>query len=422
MIGQEFKIIFIENKAHLTPNKSLVFELLGISTIKKFKSPAFWRVKITKLIESEQRLVLEVLEYTQGTTNFTSFDNTMLMKLEAVNIISFPKGINTDWLLQCAYGGLPTEYKPQLLKRHYTQEEINIPQKNDTSNYNTIPQYVVPKPQKIMINESFFVPIKDVDFKSGSVSFIKKFKECNRTFEIRIDNEDIREEYDAVKNYFSQVLKTKKIKVFVLIELSDNDLVSCNATSPEIDKINKDFIEDVKYNYFSAIKKKNSPEALEKSVFTVSEYLDTFAADTLKSNPFYDNDAQFFEDNLKVSNSKHYRQLRFLSSKHSHHLTKLRIVHQPFSFVFLFEGDNSNYFVWETLDTKEATYIWRVGKENDLGQKLLSLNRIIKIIQTDGKNSYIKSNEDDLKRIFHDYSDINSGFIIWKDELEKLLI
>jgi hypothetical protein len=420
MIGQEFNIIFIEDKLYLTENKSLNFEQVGIA-IRKFNYPACWRVRIVKLIESEKRLILDILQYVNYNMDFTYFEKDLLVKLEAITTITF-KTIDTSGLLNSAYGGLKTAYKPNTEKEHSTKKEFTPTSEYNTSSNNFTRQYVVPKPQKITINESFFVPIKDVDFKSGFVSFNKKFKEYNKIIEIKIDNDDIQEEYDAVKNYFSHVLKTKKIKVLILIELSDNDIVSCKATSPEIAKITKDLIEEVKYNYISLIKKKTPPIHEERTVFTINEYLDIFADDPLRSTPFYSNDIQFMEDNLKISNSKHYRQLRFLSSKHAHNSIRLRVVHQPFSFIFVFNGENDFYFIWETLDTKEATYIWRVGKDDSLEQKVLELNRIIKIIQTDGKSSYIKSNKDDLTRIFHDYSDMNVGFIIWKEELEKLLI
>lgn len=35
---------------------------------------------------------------------------------------------------------------------------------------------------------------------------------------------------------------------------------------------------------------------------------------------------------------------------------------EPFSFVFLLFGNNQYHWVWNTLDTKEATYIWHIEK------------------------------------------------------------
>src|SRR5690606_31146020 len=103
----------------------------------------------------------------------------------------------------------------------------------------------VRQPHKVSIKETFYVPLKNVRFKLGGVSFDKKFKEHKKTLELTIPNYDIREEFDAVKNYFANVLKTKKIEVTVDIEITDNEVTSIEAKSPEIEKIDKQLIDNV---------------------------------------------------------------------------------------------------------------------------------------------------------------------------------
>ena len=44
-------------------------------------------------------------------------------------------------------------------------------------------------------------------------------------------------------------------------------------------------------------------------------------------------------------------------------IMKIRFVLNPFSFVFLLAGGQSYFVVLETLDTEEATYIWRTPKD-----------------------------------------------------------
>ena len=41
----------------------------------------------------------------------------------------------------------------------------------------------------------------------------------------------------------------------------------------------------------------------------------------------------------------------------------MRFVLYPFSFVFLLEGEKKYHIVLETLDTREATYVWHLSKE-----------------------------------------------------------
>jgi hypothetical protein len=171
----------------------------------------------------------------------------------------------------------------------------------------------------------------------------------------------------------------------------------------------------------SSIKMKSKVE-LEKSLFTMDEYFGAFTDGKLQSNTFYKDDKQFFEDLLTVSNSKHYRHLRFLSSRHLHQIMKLRFVHKPFSFIFLIQGDTNYHFVWETLDTKEATYVWHMNKDiNVLKMNLKKIEDVINLFKVDGKTAYIGSTNDQFTRVYHDYADHVDGFVKWKGDLESLL-
>jgi len=52
---------------------------------------------------------------------------------------------------------------------------------------------------------------------------------------------------------------------------------------------------------------------------------------------------------------------------------------------------------------------------------LEQVNETLKLIRREGKSNYISMNEENFSRIFHDYTDLDNGFISWKDELEKLV-
>lgn len=408
MIGQELKILFKQDKAYLTPNRPLTFKQLGLPDVAKaFKMPAYWTVKVLNYIEAEKRIFCEITSYQVGETTFEYRQEQLSDKLNELQVISF-SSIDTAGLLKTLSGkaGVTRPYK-------YTPIDRMPIQKTE----------YVRQPHKVSIKETFFVPIKNVRFKLGGVSFDRKFKEHKTTLEFTILNDDIREEFDAVKNYFANVLKTKKIEVTVNIEITDNEVTSIEVKSPEIDKINKQLIDNVKIEFIkSTVKKKNNDE-INKSLFTMDEYFDTFADDKIKFNTFYSNDKELFEDLLTISNTKHYKHLRFLSSKHSHEIMKLRFVHTPFSFIFLIQGVRNYHIIWETLDTEEATYVWRITKDiNVLKMTLKKIEHIINEIKAQGKSAYISSAEDTFKRIYHDYSDIVHGFIKWKSDLESILI
>lgn len=155
----------------------------------------------------------------------------------------------------------------------------------------------------------------------------------------------------------------------------------------------------------------------------MDEYLKTFASGYFKTQKLFTGEIDFFENLLEKSDTKHYKHLRFLSSKHKTDIQKLRFVHKPFSFVFLLSGIDKFHIVWETLDTQEATYIWTVANDlKDLKQVLTHTDKTINLILRDGKNEYTSRNEGNFNRVFHDYSDLQNGFKNWKEEIEKIIL
>ena len=178
----------------------------------------------------------------------------------------------------------------------------------------------------------------------------------------------------------------------------------------------------MKFEFVKQTTKKKISAEIDKTLFTMDEYFETFADNDFKSNTFYSSDKELFEDLLTISNTKHYKHLRFLSSKHSHDIMKLRFVHKPFSFIFLIKGEKNYHIIWETLDTEEATYIWHLEKDlSVLKMTLRKIEDIINTIKVHGKTAYISETEDPFRRIYHDYSEIVEGFVKWKGELENVL-
>jgi len=410
MKGQELKIIFRDDLAFLTEEVALDFNQVEISQLPvKFKAPAFWTVRVINYIENEHKLFVEVLSYQVGETEFSANQIVLEDTLISIEKVTF-KSIDTSGLLRTLHSKEPVKIlqpKPEAVYRRETliQPEIKIER----------------EPVKHTYNEPFSIPIKDVAFLSGKVAFEKKIQQLGKLISFEIANENIIEEYDAIKNYFASVLKTKKIQVVPTIVTTDGIVTSINATSNEIEKIDKSFIEEVKFEFVKTARR--SDLSGDKQLFTMEEYLETFAGEDFKSQEFFKDENDFFENLLEKSETKHYRHLRFLSSKHKADLQKLRFVHKPFSFVFLLSGIDTFHIVWETLDTQEATYIWTVDKEEkDLKKVLAETEKTINQIIKDGKSEYINRNEANFNRVFHDYTDLQNGFKNWKDEIEKVVV
>ncbi|GGG94702.1 hypothetical protein [Pedobacter zeae] len=354
MDGQELKILFNQDKAYLTPDRPLTFEQIGIADIaqKGFKSPAYWILRVRKYTEVERKIFCEVLSYHIGHTEFESNQKALSAVLNTLETISF-KSVDTGGLWDTLRGGMPSSI--------YTHR---ISTTNRATHHPAIAEFVRPV-QKQTLTKTFSIALKNVRFIAGGVSFELIIPGQNKSTGFTIINEDIREEYDSIKNYFGNILKTKKIEVTATIELSGGEVVSKSAKSPEIDRINRELIENVKFEFLKTNNKTISAVP-DRNLYTMEEYFEAFGDEKLKPGTFYDDEKIFLEDQLKVSNSKHYKHLRFLSSKHACEVMKLRFTQNPFSFFFLIQSESNYHIVWETLNTAEATYIWSIEKDPDV--------------------------------------------------------
>ena len=414
MISREFKLIFKNRFAYLIPDNPLGFERLGLKEFENTSNkPAYWIIKIINHIEPEKRIFCSVLSYHTGETEFPAPQLLLADKLKLIETVSF-RSIDTAGLLKTLAPKtiIPAKPLPEIPEHEY-ETEPNI-LRDPVQHYRSAPEHCT-------ISKTFFVPVKEIRFILGGAVFSRYFREYDQTMEFVIHNYDLREEFDAVKNYFINALQTKKIQVRASLEIDNNKIVSATASSPEIEKIDKQLIENIKFDFVRSIKKKVLTD-VDKSLFTMEEYFETFGAGNLKPTVFYQDEKELFEDIIKITQTKHYRQLRFLSDKHSYKTMKLRFVQKPFSFLFLLEGEKNYHIVWETLDTEEATYIWHAEKNiQALKQALKKVEDIINVIKVQGKTAYINTTIDPFRRIYHDYSDFVDGFVKWKGELESIL-
>lgn len=316
MKGQELKIIFKTDLAFLTEEVALDFNQVKIShSSVKFQAPAFWTIRVINHIENENRLFVEILSYQVGETKFSSAQLELVDILISIEKVTF-KSIDTTGLLSTLHSKEPVKVLPPKQEMVYRRATPILTETGFER-----------EPVKATYNEPFSILIKDVTFLSGKVVFEKKLQQFKKPIEFQISNEIIIEAYDAIKNYFASVLKTKIIQVVPTITTMDGVITSINATSIEIEKIDKTLIEEVKFEFIKVVRRKESSS--DKQLFTIDDYLETFAGEDFKKLHFFKDDHEFFENLLEKSETKHYKHLRFLSSKHKHDILKLRIVHNP---------------------------------------------------------------------------------------------
>ncbi len=265
----------------------------------------------------------------------------------------------------------------------------------------------------LTINKEINVAIESLEFRYGTIVFTYPATETNLKIEFEIQHDDIRPEFEVLKPYFVKSLKSKYIKAAIYAEIENGQLVSQLATSEDIKRIDRQIIEEVRFQFVTKpLFGRKSPDNKTDS----GQQLQT-------SHPLYESGEELLEDMLKHTQFKHHRHLRYLADNHAGHLVKIRFVLQPFSFVFLLEGMEQFHIILETLDTEEASYLWHFPKiRSDLPSRLKEIDRQLDIIRKQGRQSFLTAPPDNFSRILHDYSDAQKGFILWKDMLEERLV
>ncbi|QTE35278.1 hypothetical protein J3L18_19265 [Mucilaginibacter gossypii] len=271
------------------------------------------------------------------------------------------------------------------------------------------------------INEKIEVPIEQLEFRFGSIAFKYPIAEFHgKEVEFEIENLNVRPEFTVLKPYFIRFLKSTTALVNIRATFQYNRLVFKSASSNDLDKLNREVIESVKFRFLNKEIIKSIP-ASEENLLD-SGQLQGGQLQGGGEQLLYTNEDDLLENILALKQYKHHRHLRYLSQKHERTILKLRFVLEPFSFVFLLSGNNQYHLVWETLDTEEATYIWHIEKSvYELERSIKKIDGLLGQIRTKGRQQYLETNPEHFSRIVHDYSKDSKGLIIWKDLLEEKL-
>jgi superfamily II DNA or RNA helicase len=270
---------------------------------------------------------------------------------------------------------------------------------------------VTPLNPTLTIDKEIKVPIEELAFHYGSIVFSYLINEMNTTLEFNIENIEIRPEFEVLKSYFIKTLKSKTLLIKLFAEFEYGKVVSQLATSQDVERINKEVVESVKFQF------------LNKGILGKfpSQKHNILTSDELQNHEkIYTNGEELLNAILNSKQYKHSKHIQFLALRHESQVMKIRFVLQPFSFVFLLSADNSYHIVLETLDTEEATYIWHTEKNNDdLKRSIKSIDNQLLIIKEKGRQVFLDSNPEGFSKIIHDYFDNSSGLTIWKGLLEE---
>jgi len=279
---------------------------------------------------------------------------------------------------------------------------------------------IAPSSETVLIKELISVSFDDLDFRYGSISFNYLAKGTGQSLEFEIENEHIRPEFEVLKAYFSKILKKKTVTIDLQAEIQGGNLLSQMATSPDLDKINEEIIEIARFRFVSRTFFGNTKK--QQPGMNLMD-IDQLQSQDEGIHSLYESGEKLLDDLLKHKDVIHYRQLRYLAEKHQSNILKIRFVLNPFSFVFLLSGEEQYHLVLETLDTKEATYIWHVDKnKQELRDQLRRIDQQLSLIRNEGRQAFLESQPMNFSRILHDYTDEQKGYILWKDLLRERLV
>lgn len=265
----------------------------------------------------------------------------------------------------------------------------------------------------LTIEKKIKVPIEELEFHYGSVAFKHPVVEMNTELQFQVENIEIRPEFEVLKPYFIKTLKSKNISVEIFAEFEKGKLVSQLALSTDIDQINKEVVEGVKFQFLNkGLLKQFTPK--KQNIVTSDELQE--------QGKIYSNAEELLNEILKNKQYKHSQHIQYLADRHENQVMKIRFVLSPFSFVFLLAGEHNYFIVLETLDTEEATYIWHTSKNKaSLIEEVKQIDSQLSIIRENGRQAFLENSPNNFTRILHDYSDNKKGFIIWKSAIEEFI-
>ncbi len=262
------------------------------------------------------------------------------------------------------------------------------------------------------------IPFEKLEFRYGSIAFRLAIPEINKEIEFDLENLEIRPEFEVLKPYFSKTLNLKSVEVEIQAEFENGNLLSQLASSKDVQKINREVIEGVKFRLIT----KNFLGKSNAETPTGLQDIDQLQSGNKKEEQLYSSGEELLNDFIKNKEYKHRKHLQYLAERHTRSILKIRFVLSPFSFVFLLTGKDHFHIVMETLDTEEATYVWHFDSDKrKLPDNLSLVNQHLNLIRNEGRQIFLESNPNNFSRIVHDYSDERKGFILWKDLLEERL-
>jgi len=444
----EEKIIKINNQRFFVTNDfSIEIEKTNLPNSIGFSSHLniLWKIEILEYNKISKELKVKVL-------NYKSNDEQKFLlqkKKNEINKIIFEK---LDWkqLEPLLYTYREIDLQDLIYNNNKiiaVENKINKVNENEfikssnsiTRNNERAIKHTVNKieDKKEIIKHTYNLRITDFKIQYACATFKKFLSEIYEEIEFEIKNDYLEPNFDFIKFHFPKLFKSKIITVKIFIELLNNKIITKKAKciNQEIESIDKEFIDVVKYQRTIELIKNPKIDKPDKTLYTSEDIFTEFEDEKL-GNIFNQNEREILGIILDKTNVRNRKQLEYLSGKlqSDKEIIRFTLKSKKNNFGFLFYidiGATKHHFVWELLNS-HATYIWSFEKK---GQNLSNLfhhiNNTINIIKTIGRDEYKQEYKNrlidqdiDFDLIRHDKanSDFIDHFPNWRKRLDEKII
>jgi hypothetical protein len=403
MVKEKILLRLEGEKVYLTPNNVFSTSILNTTSIYSYHTKTYWEVEVYAYNHIKRLLTVKTIQIYQNDDQekrFSDQEYSFNSKLENISELKFMQ-ISTNMLLKNA----------NLIKT------LNLPFKESESKHEELSLFYKEKekPEKPSTHYTLVsVPFEKVDFHDNlaSSSIAIKGQNCIVT----VNNSFLKKEFDPIKIHIAQVLGVSEFSFNVQYSTKTYPIQVISASSEQINRITPGLIDQMKFNIIqTAIK--SSQEDFDKDIYKAEELI----SELLETNSISKADDE--KVLLKLIDSekfKHSTHLKYLAKEHLSNIMVLRFIPKPqFAFLFLLERGDYYFFILETVDTKNATYIWRSEKDK-VQTTFLQIKKDIAAFRKNKRTDYIKQAPDNFSRVSHVY-DSDDYFSEWKKRLDDIL-
>ncbi|MFK7785168.1 MAG: hypothetical protein AB8B56_08630, partial [Crocinitomicaceae bacterium] len=276
----------------------------------------------------------------------------------------------------------------------------------------------------------------DITFIDGGALFRKiEISSKVENIEFTIENPNILEIFDQVKYFFYRVFNSRTISISGRAIYKFGKILRIeNIRSREIESIDKNFINEIKYIQIAALPKliRNDDSISDASVLLYLEDLnEVFKKEHEDSILLTDSPKEIIETLISQNpRNKNQKQLMYLSGKLHNQSDNIMYTLTPeFGFIFFIHGNGSYHYCWELLNS-HATYIWSFNEKISRARRLEELELSVNIIFEKGRKYYKNALKQELfdfdckfQLISHPAKkdDEFDRFKVWKTKLTEIV-